>query len=238
MTKVYVCLDAISKWSNQEGIVEKFMIKDVERLIEAYQIKKDEIKSRLLEFKEVLEESDERIFAELTFCLCTPQSRAITCWEVIDLLMKNDLLFKGDEEHIRPLLKDIRFGDNKARYIVKARRYFTEDNSLKIKDKIRSFDDVPKLRMWLAENILGMGMKEASHFLRNIGLGEDLAILDRHILKNLRDYDVIYQIPKSITKKVYIDIEDKMREFSRRIDIPMDELDLLFWSEETGMIFK
>ncbi|MCP8310628.1 MAG: hypothetical protein L6N94_03925, partial [Candidatus Methylarchaceae archaeon HK01M] len=89
-----------------------------------------------------------------------------------------------------------------------------------------------------AENVMGMGMKEASHFLRNIGLGEGLAILDRHILKNLRDYDVINQIPKSITKKVYIDIEDKMREFSKRIDIPMDELDLLFWSEETGMIFK
>jgi len=81
-------------------------------------------------------------------------------------------------------------------------------------------------------------MKEASHFLRNIGLGKDLAILDRHILKNLKEYGVINEIPKSITKKVYIAIEDKMREFSKRINIPMDELDLLFWSKETGIIFK
>ena len=29
-----------------------------------------------------------------------------------------------------------------------------------------------------------MSYKEASHFLRNIGFGENIAILDRHILKN------------------------------------------------------
>jgi N-glycosylase/DNA lyase len=147
-------------------------------------------------------------------------------------------LFKGNEDQIRPFLNVVRFGDNKARYIVNARRLFSEDGDLRIKDKILSFDDAFELREWLVENILGIGMKEASHFLRNVGLGKDFAILDRHILKNLREYDVINEIPKSITKKVYIDIEDKMREFSKLINIPMDELDLLFWSKETGMVFK
>ncbi|MEM3584736.1 MAG: hypothetical protein QW193_05630, partial [Nitrososphaerales archaeon] len=80
--------------------------------------------------------------------------------------------------------------------------------------------------------------KEASHFLRNIGLGKDFAILDRHILKNLKEFNVIKDIPKSISKKVYLDIENKMREFSKQINIPMDELDLLFWSKETSFIFK
>ena len=221
----------IKKWFN-------LMRKKLDELIEVYKNKKDEIETRLFEFKKVLYESDERVFAELAFCLCTPQSRAITCWQVIDLLVKNDRLFKGDEDRIKPFLNVIRFGENKARYIVNARRFFTENCKLKIKEKVRSFDDIFKLRIWLVKNILGIGMKEASHFLRNIGLGSDLAILDRHILKNLREYNVIDQIPRLISKKVYIAIENQMRMFSRHIDIPMNELDLLFWSKETGVIFK
>ncbi|MEM3451653.1 MAG: hypothetical protein QW830_04540, partial [Nitrososphaerales archaeon] len=143
-----------------------------------------------------------------------------------------------NEEQIKPFLNSIRFGENKAKYIVNARRLFTEDDTLKIKEKIQLFNDPFKLREWLVENILGIGMKEASHFLRNIGLGKDFAILDRHILKNLKEFNVIKDIPKSISKKVYLDIENKMREFSKQINIPMDELDLLLWSKETGIIFK
>ncbi len=224
--------------SFKEEYKDVLMNKDLSQLIKAYQIKKDEIQRRLLEFKKVLNESDERVFAELAFCLCTPQSKATTCWDIVLSLIRNGLLFKGNEDQIRPFLNAIRFGDNKAKYIVNARRFFTEDGNLKIKEKILSFDDIFKLREWLIKKILGIGLKEASHFLRNIGLGKDLAILDRHILKNLKEYGVIDEIPKSITKKIYIDIEDKMREFSKRIKIPMDELDLLFWSKETGIIFK
>jgi N-glycosylase/DNA lyase len=214
------------------------MDRSLDQLIKAYKTKRDEIQRRLSEFKEVLNESDKRVFAELAFCICTPQSKATTCWEIVSSLMKNGLLFNGDEEQIRPFLDAIRFRENKAKYIVNARRFFTESGDLKIKEKIKSFDDLFRLREWLVENVLGIGMKEASHFLRNIGLGKDFAILDRHILKNLKEFGVINEVPKYISKKVYVDIEGKMREFSKRINIPMDELDLLFWSKETGMIFK
>lgn len=214
------------------------MKNDLNQLIKVYRIKKDEIQRRLSEFEKILSESDERVFAELAFCICTPQSKAITCWEVISFLIKNGLLFNGNEEQIKPFFEHIRFGDNKAKYIINARRFFTKDGSLKIKEKIRLFDDLFELREWLVENILGIGMKEASHFLRNIGLGKDFAILDRHILKNLKEFGVINEIPKFISKKVYVNIEDKMREFSKRINVPMDELDLLLWSKETGIIFK
>ena len=108
---------------------------------------------------------------------------------------------------------------------------------LRIKSKL-NFDDVVALRNWLADNVLGIGMKEASHFLRNIGFGKDLAILDRHILKNLRKHAVIKDIPKVLTKQKYLEIEQAMKKFSDKIMIRLDELDLLFWSEETGQIFK
>ena len=88
------------------------------------------------------------------------------------------------------------------------------------------------------KNVNGLGYKETSHFLRNIGLGKNFAILDRHILKNLKRYGVIKSIPKTLTRKKYLEIERKMKKFSEKIKIPLAELDLLFWSEETGEIFK
>lgn len=88
------------------------------------------------------------------------------------------------------------------------------------------------------KNVKGMGYKEASHFLRNIGLADDLAILDRHILKNLKIFGIIEEIPKSLSKKKYLEIEEKMRNLANEVNIPLSHLDLLFWSKETGEIFK
>ena len=88
------------------------------------------------------------------------------------------------------------------------------------------------------QNVKGMGMKEASHFLRNIGFGGELAILDRHILKNLVAVGVIPEIPKSLSPKKYLAIESAMLEFSRSMGIPMDHLDIVLWYKEAGAIFK
>jgi len=212
---------------------------DIKELIELYEGKKYEIEERLFEFKQMMNESNERIFAELTFCICTPQSKATTAWDSITTLMNNGLLYRGDVKQIRPFLKSVRFGGNKASYIIEARKKFTVDGKLQVKEFLLSFIDPFELREWLAENVKGLGMKEGSHFIRNIGLSDNqLAILDTHILKNLKDYGVIEEIPKSLSKKDYLKIENKMREFSKQINIPMDELDMLFWSKETGFVFK
>jgi N-glycosylase/DNA lyase len=93
------------------------------------------------------------------------------------------------------------------------------------------------VRAWLVDHVKGLGWKEASHFLRNVGY-RGLAILDRHILKNLRHHRVISVLPGALTASRYMAIEEKFRRFAGEIDIPMDELDLLFWSRETGEILK
>jgi N-glycosylase/DNA lyase len=214
-------------------------MKKINELIEQYGKKRDEIRGRLFEFKQILNDSDERIFAELAFCICTPQSKAVTAWNAITALMKNGLLYRGSIEQIASFLNPVRFGGNKAKYIVEARKKFTVDNKLQIKEFVHSFIDSIELREWLAENIKGIGMKEASHFIRNIGLSDNqLAILDIHILKNLEECGVIEKEPKSLTKREYLKIEERMKFFSKQINISMDELDMLFWSKETGFIFK
>ncbi|MEM7816211.1 MAG: DNA lyase, partial [Candidatus Aenigmatarchaeota archaeon] len=136
------------------------------------------------------------------------------------------------------LHKKVRFHKNKVGYILQAREIFTMEGKLCVKKKLISLGTPFEMREWLVSNIKGLGYKEASHFLRNIGLGKDIAILDRHILKNLKRQGVIREIPKTLTPKKYKEIEEKMRSFSKKVRIPMDELDLLFWSEETGEVFK
>ncbi|MBU5537009.1 MAG: N-glycosylase/DNA lyase [Candidatus Aenigmatarchaeota archaeon] len=215
-------------------------MEDLNELVRYYKDKKYEIIKRLEEFRSILNESDEKIFSELVFCLLTPQSKATTCWNVVQVLEKNNLLLNGNEKQIRPFLQAIRFPENKTRYLIEARNFFTENGVINIKKKISKLQDNPfLLREWLIKNVKGLGMKEASHFIRNIGLNNNnLAILDVHILNNLVKFGVIKEIPKSLTKKKYLEIEDKMKKFSEEIQIPLDELDLLLWSKETGIIFK
>jgi N-glycosylase/DNA lyase len=208
------------------------------KTLEEYEEKKFEIRNRLLEFKEKWHTSDENVFAELSFCLCTPQSKAKNCDAAVSSLAKNKILFKGNAKKIsKALASKVRFHNNKANYIILARKKLMPG----IREKLQEQDiyfDMPKAREWLVKNIKGLGMKEASHFLRNTGFFENIAILDRHILKNLKKSGVIKQFPKTLSRKKYLEIEKEMQDYSKKTGIPMQELDLLFWSRETGEIFR
>ncbi len=208
-----------------------------EELLKLYEEKKDFIKQRLQDFKRVFNLSDGEIFAELSFCLLTPQTKAQSADKAIKRLVESGMLLRGDERQIERYLQDIRFPENKAKYIVAAREFFFKPNK-SIKALLKSFVSPFYRRDWLVKNVKGFGYKEASHFLRNIGMGENLAILDRHVMRNLVEFGVIKEVPKSLTPKRYFEIENKMRKFSQEIGIPFAELDLLFFAKETGEIFK
>ena len=198
------------------------------QLTKEYNTRKTEIKQRLQDFKTV--EGDD-VFYELCFCILTPQSSGFRADECIQVLKQNDFLKTNFNP--KPILKKkIRFHNNKTKYLLELKK-----NYPKIKEKLNSTKNKYELRTWLLTNIKGYGLKEVSHFMRNIG-HEDLAILDRHILKNLKKHNVITEVPRFLTKNKYFEIEDKFKKFSKEIKIPIDHLDLLFWSQETGKVFK
>ncbi len=82
-----------------------------------------------------------------------------------------------------------------------------------------------------------MGLKEASHFLRNIGYYKDVAVLDRHILKNMAFYRKIEKIP-TLNLKNYLLLEKLMKEWASQLDIPFEYLDFVLWFKETQDVFK
>lgn len=212
---------------------------EIEDMKRVYSLVKEDIQKRLDGFKYLWEKgSEEDIFAEFVFCLLTPQSKATSCWGCVENLLEKNLLWEGNANQIAGELNRTRFKHKKAHYIVEARKLFTENGEIIIKPRITQFKDAKEAREWFVCTIKGMGHKEASHFLRNIGLGENLAILDRHVLKNLKLLGAIKEVSKNISKKRYLEIEEKMRKFAEGIEIPLSHLDLLMWYKEAGEIFK
>lgn len=201
-------------------------------LVDYYNEKKKELRNRLKDFEVAGYRKPKDIFKELCFCLLTPANSALRADKAIQDLTEKGLLFEGNEKEVAKVLRgNVRFHNNKAKNIVMARHVI---DKLKL---VLSWDN-KKAREFLVENVRGLGWKEASHFLRNVGKGSDIAIVDRHILKNLMGFGFIDEIPKTITKKRYHELETKVEEFSKKFNIPMDELDLLLWSKETGKVFK
>ena len=206
------------------------------QLFKDYSHKKKDITNRINEFRKLKKVSSKKIFEELCFCILTPQSKAVYADRSIKQLIKGSLYREGIQG-IRKCLHSVRFPNNKSKYILLARNLFFIDGEMRIKQYIDA-KDIHATREFFVKNVKGIGFKEASHFLRNIGYGENIAILDVHILRNLKKYKLINDIPKTISKKQYYLIEQKMRKFSEQIKIPFEHLDLLFWSIQTGFIFK
>lgn len=203
----------------------------IDELHDLFVLKRAEIRTRLSEFKQI---PPSEYFYELAYCLLTPQSRAVAAEQAVRLLHENNFINVNIDPE--PLLHQetfyIRFHKTKARHLLSLKADYPS-----IAEHVLNRGSGREIRNWLVSNVKGLGWKEASHFLRNIG-HENLAILDRHILRNLLRVGVLRALPKTLTAKRYLAIEKKFLTFAGRIDISMDELDLLFWSMETGEILK
>ncbi|MEK6818981.1 MAG: DNA lyase [Nanoarchaeota archaeon] len=195
--------------------------------LSSYDLKKKEIKERLEDFKN---KNEQEQFNEFMFCLLTPQSNAQRCWGAVLEIKK---LKEVNFENVLEILKTrTRFHNTKTKRILEGKEKWVE-----VVEKLDS-KLIVELRNWLADNVNGYGLKESGHFLRNIGKSNNqIAILDRHILKNLKESGVIDE-EKIKNRKDYFDKEKKFLEFSKNLGIPADELDLLLWSKENGEIFK
>jgi N-glycosylase/DNA lyase len=199
------------------------------------------IDERLVEFAALGATGDERsLFREMCFCLCTPQTNAHYAWDTISALATEGSLYDAPSEVIAAALRSggVRFHNIKANAIIRARTRFWPATREILTRFFASTGSPSAARDILAQEVTGWGLKEASHFLRNIGLGASMCILDRHILRCLAREGVIASIPKSLSPNLYHSIEQAMLSFAASIGIRADALDILFWHEETGEIFK
>jgi len=211
----------------------------VDELRREYAEKRDPIRARLAEFKEKWREPDERLFEEVAYCILAIQTKARASDAAVRGLKDRGLLVDGDAPAIAEFLRPrIRFHNHKAAYLVAARERFRPQGRWTLKETLSSFGSAEAAREWLVREVHGFSMKEASHLLRNLGFSDHLAILDRHVLRNLVRHGVIRAVPKSLTPRRYREIEDRWRAFADAVQIALAELDLLFFSRGAGAILK
>ncbi|MGM5484427.1 MAG: N-glycosylase/DNA lyase [Nanobdellota archaeon] len=193
---------------------------------------KNKIKRRLEEFSSFKDKENGEWFSELCFCILTANSKAVTAISIQDELGAEGFLNLSREKISEAIRRNRhRFHNNKSKFIIEARQYSD------IKDQLRKFNDNKEKREWIADNIKGLGFKEASHFLRNTG-HFDLAVLDRHILNILSEEEYLREIPKTLSKKTYLQIEKKLEKICGELKISQAELDLYLWFEKTGKVLK
>jgi len=193
------------------------------------------IKKRMDEFKSFKDKNNKFWFSELCFCILTANSKAESGIAIQKELGASGLInFPPKKIKECIISHKHRFHNNKTSYIVKARKHL--DNKQKIVSIVKNSGET-EAREWLVKNIKGIGYKEASHFMRNVGFSE-LSILDRHILRCMKEYGFIRDIPKTITKKRYIEIEKDFITIAKKAGMTPAELDLRMWYLMTGKILK
>jgi len=189
------------------------------------------IDKRIDQFSSVFESGIDEIFKEMCFCIMMANCGAKKCIEVQERIDNGFLMYSEDK--LRKKFKEFgyRFPNIRANYILEARGYLSE-----LENKLSSDIDEFDLREWIVKVIKGLGYKEASHFLRNIGY-RNYAIIDFHIIDLLVKFEIIEK-PKTLTKNKYLEIESILKELGDKLHLDLGKLDLYLWYLETSEILK
>ena len=213
----------------------------VERVVATHRARRKEIRNRLGEFEQVWRKgSDARLWEELAYCIFTAGASARMGLDSVDAV--RPLLLDGEAEAMTVALKEAgahRFPNARPQYIVTTRNYFRAQFDMALRKRLRSFRDPFERRDWLAQEkqVKGLGYKESSHFLRNIGV-KGHAILDKHVMRCLAEVGVVDSIKPPQTRRKYLEVEQELMRFAKDIGVDFDELDLVLWSMKTGEILK
>ena len=188
------------------------------------------VEGRLGEFREAGKGGEGRWFSELCFCILTANYTAHGGMRIQKELGEEGFCNLPHPELVAKL-KGLghRFYNTRGKFIVEAREK-------RVKRELGGKSQ-REMREWLVGNVKGLGWKEASHFLRNLGYFE-LAIIDRHILSILKEYGYISEIPKTLGKRKYLEMEGILGKIAEKAGMSQGELDLYLWHMKTGKVLK
>ncbi|MBL8182860.1 MAG: N-glycosylase/DNA lyase [Blastocatellia bacterium] len=211
----------------------------IDNIKRAHRERRREIRERLAEFAEIGRNgSDEDLFAEMVFCFFTGGCSAKM--GINSLAAVRPILGTADVgQFTNALLGVHRYPNARSKYIVHSRDSLKEQIGLRLRERLERFETADERRDWLVrdKSIKGLGYKEASHYLRNIGY-KGYAILDKHVLNCLAELKIIDEPKPPNTRSRYLSVEGKLRQFACDVNIDMDEVDLVLWSMKTGYVLK
>jgi len=211
----------------------------IENIVRAHKDRRVEIRRRLAEFDAIADRgTDMVLLEEMVFCFFTGGCSARMGLNALEAV--KPILLTGDQTQLANALSGVhRYPNARARYVVASREFLREHCGLRLRRKLWSFDCGFTRRDWLVreKGIKGLGYKEASHYLRNIGF-KGYAILDKHVLNCLAELKIIDDPKPPNTRSKYLMVEERLKQLTEMTQIDFDELDLVLWSMKTGVILK
>jgi N-glycosylase/DNA lyase len=128
-----------------------------------------------------------------------------------------------------PTGKRYRFPKIRANHISRT-IWAVYSNGGTLKDKLRSCKTAREARRSIVEIGVGVGPKQASLFLRNIGFTEELAIFDTHLLNFMSLFGLLHKAIKPISSlQNYEILENRLRNYAKRFGYSLGCLDQAIW---------
>ncbi|MFP4524613.1 MAG: N-glycosylase/DNA lyase [Candidatus Woesearchaeota archaeon] len=193
-----------------------------------------QVRERLESFRSFEDKDEEDWFSELCFCLLAANAKGTTAAKIQEELGKDKLLTLTQPALAQAIQSHgHRFHNTKASYIAEARKH----GDLKQTIKEKTAEDVKEARDWLARNVKGLGMKEASHYLRNTG-HDGVAIIDRHVKALMEEHGHVRADGKALTPKRYLALEKTFARLAAEAGMTIAEFDLYCWRLKAGTVLK
>lgn len=196
--------------------------------------------------------NEEKLLAELVLCIVSSQEKyevALACLKILHkeralVVPKNKKEFLFIKKRINAILSQpfrlrlngklqsrrLRFSNKKADYIVSTmENIYLRGTTLS--QIIRGQGEVKAIRMEIIKYGKGIGPKQASMFLRNIGYSSDLAILDKHIFDFMWVMGLTNSSRSSVsTISEYERLEDCLLNYAHQYSLPIFYLDIAIWT--------
>jgi N-glycosylase/DNA lyase len=185
----------------------------------------------------IVERRPEEIWKQKIFCVLSSQFNAHRAASIADNIVQEisffdfPLSYTGIEAACSNFLRSSKIGHRfpniRAQQIWHCWFLFSQ-----IKDQyhefIQSFETEERARTEIAAIFPGMGLKQASMFLRNIGACKNLAVIDAHALYYLEvfhDWTVGHLTPKR-----YLEAEAILRDDASRYSLEQNVFDTIMWA--------
>lgn len=192
------------------------------------------------------EMTEDGLWRELVACILGSRVRFEVAYSAIERMDKRHLFsekrrasrFEQYEEQVTEVLSERGASGDSVRYPffrIRAKQIRRAAERLYgRKGGLRSFleysHDIRDARRRLASEVSGLGPKQASLFLRNIGYAENVAVLDIHVLTYMSWVGLTEGLVKSVpTMRKYEKLEDAFIKYANSFGCTPDHFDLAVW---------
>ncbi len=187
--------------------------------------------------------SEETLWEELVCCILSSQVPYENARATTKSLKKYGLLTSDPINNFEQQVRDVlhapitvcgrsihyRFPNIRANQIARARKEIFRTRKA-LSHLVYDSESAEALREQLAREIPGMGLKQASMFLRNVGVSYDLAILDTHVFKYMYALNIVDPYSDHVARGPnYLGTELRLRRYADIIGYPVGCLDWAIW---------